>query len=398
MRRLDRRLGRPLCRLLTWARRAGLVRDEPEGAPERILVIKLAEQGATVAAVPALRRAVELVGRDRTYVAVFEQNRPMLDALDVVDADHVLAVPTGSASRTLRGLWRVARRARRLGIDTTVDLEFLARSSAVLAVLSGARRRAGLHAHAGEGPDRGDLMTHRVSPNPLQHASHTFLAVVQALQEPTGRLPALDAGPWPLEPPPRCTPSPADLDRARALVAEAVGAGDGPLVLLNPNAGDLVPLRRWPEDRYVALARDLLERHPGARVLVTGGPTETDAAARVVAAIGSPRAASVAGRTTIAELLALYELAAVLVTNDSGPAHYASTTSIDVVVLFGPEAPAVFAPIGDRIHVRWAGIACSPCVNVLNDRRSSCTDNLCMQRISVAEVAATVDAALARRA
>jgi ADP-heptose:LPS heptosyltransferase len=90
-----------------------------------------------------------------------------------------------------------------------------------------------------------------------------------------------------------------------------------------------------------------------------------------------------AGRTTLRQLLVLYNLAEVLVTNDSGPAHFATLTPIDVVTLFGPETPALFAARSPRNHVFWQAIACSPCVSALNQRVSSCRDNVCMQQIAV---------------
>ena len=86
----------------------------------------------------------------------------------------------------------------------------------------------------------------------------------------------------------------------------------------------------------------------------------------------------------------LFGLAEVLVTNDSGPAHFAALTSIDVVALFGPETPLLFAAPGPRSHPIWAGIACSPCVNAFNNRQTACRDNACMKSITVEQVYATV--------
>ena len=50
--------------------------------------------------------------------------------------------------------------------------------------------------------------------------------------------------------------------------------GSAPLILLNPNASDLLPLRRWPPTRYVDLARRLLDRYPNLFIGFTGGPSE----------------------------------------------------------------------------------------------------------------------------
>jgi len=90
------------------------------------------------------------------------------------------------------------------------------------------------------------------------------------------------------------------------------------------------------------------------------------------------------------ELLVLFARAEVLVTNDSGPAHFAVLTPIDVVALFGPETPLLFAAPGPRSHPLWAGLACSPCVNAHNNRRTSCGDNQCMKAHTVEKVAEVV--------
>jgi ADP-heptose:LPS heptosyltransferase len=95
---------------------------------------------------------------------------------------------------------------------------------------------------------------------------------------------------------------------------------------------------------------------------------------------------SLAGSTTIRQLLIVYGMAEVLVTNDSGPAHFAALTSIDVITLFGPETPHLFAALTPRNHTIWAGLACSPCINAFNDRLSPCTNNQCMQSITVGQV------------
>ena len=79
-------------------------------------------------------------------------------------------------------------------------------------------------------------------------------------------------------------------------------------------------------------------------------------------------------------------MADVLVTNDSGPGHFSSMTDITSIVLFGPETPDVFGPLGPHTHVVRSNLACSPCVNVYNHRFSPCTNNVCMQQIEVDEV------------
>jgi ADP-heptose:LPS heptosyltransferase len=156
--------------------------------------------------------------------------------------------------------------------------------------------------------------------------------------------------------------------------------------LLNPNASDLLPLRRWAPLRYVQLARRLLERYPELFIGFTGAPAEADPNNQLADEVVSSRVIPLAGKTTLRQVLALYTRSEILVTNDSGPADFASMTPIRVVALFGPETPALFAARSPDAAALWAGIGCSPCVNAYNKRRSVCRNNVCMQAITVDDV------------
>jgi ADP-heptose:LPS heptosyltransferase len=136
----------------------------------------------------------------------------------------------------------------------------------------------------------------------------------------------------------------------------------------------------------VELAKRLLARFPDAWIGFTGAPGEAPATTELVGQVGSARCVSFAGKTTLRQLLILYTLADVLVTNDSGPAHFATVTPIRVVTLFGPETPALYAARSARNAVLWSGIICSPCVNAYNNRQSPCRNNLCLQTITVDQV------------
>jgi ADP-heptose:LPS heptosyltransferase len=216
------------------------------------------------------------------------------------------------------------------------------------------------------------------------HTSETFLSLVEALEQPPGVLPTLGYQPCASQELPEFVPTTEETARVREMLIQ-IGP-DTPLFLLNPNAGDLLPLRRWPGERYVELARQILEKYPEVRVGFTGAPPEAPETNQMVREVGSSRCFSLAGRTTLRELLVLYTLAEILVTNDSGPAHFATLTPIHVVTLFGPENPALFSARTPRNIALWAGVACSPCVSAYNNRQSPCRNNVCMQSICVEQV------------
>jgi ADP-heptose:LPS heptosyltransferase len=390
MRRIDCWLGRPMCFILTVFRRLReLFGQKPQ--PEkihRILFIKLAEQGATVLADAAVRRAVQMVGSENVYFLVFDQNRFIVDVMGIIPEKNVITVSTRNIFSLSLEIIGAIRKIRRLKIDAAVDFEFFARSSAVLTYLSGAAIRVGLHGFVEGSPYRGDLMTHRLNYNPHLHASVMFEMMVEALNQPGQDTPRLN-----IETPPirdiqsHFTPGKDELTQFMTILANAAGTVNySPLILLNSNASDMLPLRRWPTERYAELAIWLLRKSPAVHIAFTGAADEVEKSQKLVEQIGSERCFSMTGKTTLKQLMMLYCLADLLITNDSGPAHFAALTDIKVVTLFGPETPKLFGAVTPRSNILWKNIPCSPCVSAYNNRFSTCNDNACMKRISVDEV------------
>jgi ADP-heptose:LPS heptosyltransferase len=112
-------------------------------------------------------------------------------------------------------------------------------------------------------------------------------------------------------------------------------------------------------------------------------------------AVGKERCINLTGKTrTLRDVVALFNISKVLVTNDSGPAHFASLSPIQTVALFGPETPVLYGPLGTGVTSIYANYSCSPCVSAHNHRHTCCTDNKCLQIIEVVEVMAAVERAL----
>ena len=229
MRLLDQWLGVPACAALTVLRRGNdlIQGNEQRGVPRRILFVKLAEQGATVLAYGAVCRATEMVGRENVFFLVFEENRFILNVMDMVPPENVITLPTNGLGQLLAGTWRALRKLRRLGVDAAIDLEFFARSSAALAYLSGASRRVGLHRFASRAPFRGDLMTHRVPFDPELHTSDLFAMLVESLRLTPGDLSASNAGRFStLAEPPYFQPRTGELEEVREILRRAAATAN----------------------------------------------------------------------------------------------------------------------------------------------------------------------------
>ncbi len=391
IRKIDIGVGKIACFVLTCFRlildKISATRPSP-GPVRKILFIKLIEQGATVLAYSAMLRAIDRVGRQNVYFCVFEENRDILDIIDVLPQENIFVIRNRQFFIFLLDILRSLYRIRRIGIDAAVDMEFFARASAILSYLTGASRRVGLHRFTSEVPYRGDLMTHRVHYNPYLHTAKAYHLLAVALDASPEDLPLVKL---PVdgfeETAPTFVPGQEETARVRGILAQAFPQPvEGPIVLLNPNASDMLPLRKWDTQNFIRLGQVILKKHPESVLIFTGAPSEQESAERVCREIGSDRAVCLAGKTTLRELLVLYTLADVLVTNDSGPGHFASMTDIHSIVLYGPETPALFGAIGGRSHIIHTGLACSPCVNAFNHRFSPCRNNVCMQSISVNQV------------
>ena len=125
----------------------------------------------------------------------------------------------------------------------------------------------------------------------------------------------------------------------------------GPTIV---HPGAAAPSRRWPADRFAAVAADLARR--GHHVVITGSAAERPLALEVARQAGLPPRAALAGSTSLATLAALTASARLAVSGDTGLAHLASAYARPSVVLFGPVPPAEWGPPAHPRHqVLWAG-------------------------------------------
>jgi ADP-heptose:LPS heptosyltransferase len=142
------------------------------------------------------------------------------------------------------------------------------------------------------------------------------------------------------------------LERPRAA---AVPAGT---TIVHPGAKS--PTRRWPVDRFAAVARALAGR--GHRVVITGSAGEREVAEQVAQRAGLPESTVLAGRTGLTELAALVADARLLISGDTGIGHLATAYRTPSVLLFGPVPPRRWGPPPDRPYHRaiWHGTRAEP--------------------------------------
>jgi ADP-heptose:LPS heptosyltransferase len=390
MRRIDAVVGRPVCFGLSvfFALFGRLLRRGPKAGQRRVLFIELSEMGSTILASPAMRRVRERNPDRPPCFVIFEKNAASLRLLDLFDERDIFTLRDRSLVSMAVDVVRFVAFCRSRDVDTAVDLELFSRISAILGFLSCAGTRVGFDNFEAEGLYRGRPLTHRVQYNPYVHMSQNFLALVEALDLDPRDVPLVKrAIPLP-EMTSRVPIKPAEHAYVRAELAKHVDPSrPARLVLINHDAGKLLPIRTWPATRFAELARRLLALDPEIHVVLVGIPDAAASAREIVRAVGSERCVDFVGRTrTLDDLVQLFHQSELLITNDSGPAHFASLTGIASITLFGPETARLYRPTGPRAVAIDKQIACSPCLTAFNHRNSICRDNQCLAAISVDEV------------
>jgi ADP-heptose:LPS heptosyltransferase len=383
MRKLDHRLGVPLCFIAT-----GIVKildffKPKTPAIKKILLIELSEMGSTIIVDPAMRKAQQHFDAE-LYFLIFKKNKVSLDLLKTVPDANIFTIREDSLLTFLWDVCRYLRWCRRQKFSATIDLELFSRATALLSGFSGARYRVGFYRFHNEGLYRGEMLTHKVAYNPHIHIGKNFIALVNALISNNGEEPYSKTVIANTELTLPHVPSSPEQRNVIYGKIQAIKPEFNPeqhkLVLINPNASDLLPQRRWMPEHFIALMQKILAEHPNHYVVITGAPAEKAQADNLVAQVQHPRCINFAGQVKFRELIDLYNISQLMVTNDSGPGHFSSVTPLKTFVIFGPETPALYGSLGNSVPI-YAGLACSPCVSAANHRKTACSDNICLKII-----------------
>ncbi|MDH5784994.1 MAG: glycosyltransferase family 9 protein [Chromatiales bacterium] len=398
MRKLDYFVGVPLCFALTrLIRLSALLRPWRRTQPKRVLFVELSEMGSAIIADPAMRKMRD-TGTE-LYFVIFGKNAPSLRLLGTVAEDNVFHINENGLVPLIGSTLRFLLWTRRNRIDTVIDLELFSRYSALLTGLSGANNRIGYYSFHNEGLYRGDMLSHNVAYNPHIHIAKNFVALINAALAEEPELPysksLISDDEIKLA---QADVSEEQLAEMRQRVRDAYADYEETshrIVLINPNASELLIQRRWMPERYAELMRRILDSYEDVVVLITGAPAEREEAEALKAEVGRDRCVNFAGRVKFAELPALYRISALMVSNDSGPGHFSAVTSMPSFIIFGPETPALYGSLGNSTPI-FAGLACSPCVSAANHRKTPCHDNVCLQVITVEQVFTAITPTLQR--
>jgi ADP-heptose:LPS heptosyltransferase len=251
-----------------------------------------------------------------------------------------------------------------------------------MSFLARTKIKVGFHNYYGEGLYRGHFLSHKVAYNPHIHIAKNFIALVDSIfseitvpllkkQIPDSALKMAQA---------EIQPEAQDRVLQKIQMLQPTFQREQKIVLVNPNASEFLPQRKWPLQHYIELIQLILKNHPKHLILLTGSPSERIEIQSIVTAVGHSQCLNFAGEISFLDLIPLYSLSQVLITNDSGPGHFSSVTPIKSFVFFGPETPLLYGSLGNSTPI-YAHYACSPCVSAYNHRKTPCQNNECLKTL-----------------
>ena len=385
MRNIDHYAGVPLTFVGTLIKKAIHFFKPPKKIkPKNVLLIELSEMGSAILVDPAMRKLKANIEGELFFV-IFSKNKVSLQLLETVKEKNIYTIDESSIVNLAFSAIGFLKWCRKNKIDSVIDLELFSRFTALLSATCGAVNVVGFHSFHNEGLYRGDFLTKKVAYNPHQHITKNFISLVDALLNDEEQLPytkrVISDDEMQIA---KATISDEEKADVLAIIAQKYDGFDkekNPVILVNSNASDLLPQRRWDRENYGDVIKMILSHTPNAVVLLTGAPAEKEGAELLVRYVNDKRCINFAGAVKFLQLPALYSVSSFMLTNDSGPAHFASITDMHTFVIFGPETPALYGSLGPTTPI-YAGMACSPCVSASNHRKTPCSDNQCIQIIT----------------
>jgi heptosyltransferase-1 len=258
----------------------------------------------------------------RTDFAPLLQNHPHLT--DIILFDREFLGKAWFHPRAFASLLSLITRLRRTKFDAVVDLQGLFRTAS-LSWLSGCKKRLGM-ANAREFAHI--FYTHKVTQDSsCIHLVDFYLRIIAGLGVPDADVQFL-------------LPSdPAAAQSVGAKLADHNVSSDNYAVFV---PGSAHSDKCWPVERFADLA-DRISSQFGLSIVAVGAASQTWAV-DTLASLADVPIANFAGKTSVAELIALIRNARLVVSNDTGPGHIAAALDRPLVLIFGRSNPARVAP------------------------------------------------------
>ncbi len=357
-------------------------------SPKKILFLELSEMGAAIQSYSSIKKAKELFPTAQIYFWIFKENAESVKILNIIDEKNIICMRSKNLWVLFVDTFKNLYRIRRENIDVVIDMELFSRFTSILCFLSGAQIKVGFFKFELEGLYRVNTYTRKVMYNPYLHISKNFLSLVYALVAQQDELPIVKKN-LELEKT-EVVKKNTELEDIKNIwfkikqENKLVKEGDT-LIVINLGINEYLPLRRWPKEYYLELIKKLINECEVFVVLV-GVKYDNEKEYVPDEILKNDKCINLIGKTNLAEFVDLCNISNLLISHDSGVINLASLSSVNTIVMFGPETPDLYAPLNTNKTIIYKRLACSPCYCAYNHRVSKCNNNLCLKEISVQEV------------
>jgi heptosyltransferase-3 len=302
-------------------------------SPRKILAIQFKSLGDAIMLQPSLEAIRDRYPEAELHLLVFESARPLLQHHPRLA--KVWSLPRVRGWARLQKSWPVLRALRAERFDCSVDFSVNDRG-AITSLLCGARNRLGFSTRRGFFGRR-FCFTTGIKPAPQDR--HETLRLFHVLSG------------WDIPTPTTCELS---LFTDPALDAMASGLLPEKAIVCHTGAG--MSKKEWPIAHWAAFHG--MAKTAGYNLIFSHGVgrREENNLGRLKAAVPE---AKILPALKLAEFVAVLKQANAVVSNDTGPMHFAAALRVPTVALFGPTPLAKWAPLGEKVRIlQAAGCTC----------------------------------------
>jgi lipopolysaccharide heptosyltransferase II len=322
--------------------------------PRRILVLRMDLIGDLVLSLTVVRLL------KRTYPEAEIDLLALPSSAKVITADsdiHAIITYDPNIWRRPQALlrpqnWREASALRKRLKAREYDLavSIFGPWAALLALLSGARRRLGFGQESYPGLMTDSVPGRHWDPRDHLHEVDYCLRLAKAAGAtitPQDRIPTLMV-------------APQTQTEITQILAHAGVQLDTALIACHVSSNN-GQAKRWPIPYWARLC-DRLIREDGASIIFTGAPDDQPLITQIIARMHEhSNVYNLAGQTNLTQLAGLLQRVDLLLTGDSGPMHIAAAVGTELIAIHGPTDPALSGPVSPKAIILRDDIWCSPC-------------------------------------
>jgi heptosyltransferase I len=332
-----------------------VVTDTLTKNPRKILIVKPSSLGDVVHSLPFLNAIKTCFPGAEIHWVIAKglegllEGNPLIERLWIINKDSWKKVDNVINTATeIRNLLKELKKEK---FDIVIDLQGLLRSGIITSATRSPVRIGFKEAREGSR----FFYTHKVKGGKDIHAVDRYLKIASVLG--------------------------CDVSRVSFFFSQDPSICNSQLITLKlPNEyAVLVPgarwkTKKWPPEKFGELASRL-----PVRSVIVGSKADRDIA-DVIVSLSEGKTISLAGKTSLQELIEVMRKAGFVVSNDSGPMHIAAALGIPVYAIFGPTDPRRTGPYGKGHTIINANEPCAPCF------KETCEDVKCLEGLSVDKV------------